>query len=308
MLLLISHDATTSGFPKCGTSSLSNMLDSHPQLASLHGENYMNMINKTENLKTRLVHMQTQRQAKNNAGSITVGYKQSHDLYHPYITTRNYAHVFPTTPLIVTLRHPVKWFESYWNFRHNNNGKNWTLPFYPLKHVIQRRGDFRQGIWTDDLHVGLGMFHHYLAHLGKTPQRNGTREMELLSYEMKEGEAAEVFPVPNQVPNRVFVMLTEQLEDRESNDQVRRDLQSFLRLDTPFDEIPHVRPDTLYLSQKTVRKSKPETICKPKYKELREKLVRIGEIVSEWVLDYFLTRYAKECNCFVIATHPVCSQ
>lgn len=263
------------------------MLDSHPQLASLHGENYFNMINKTDNLKKRLHYMLKQQRAN---GTTTVGYKQSHDLYHPSITTRNYAEVFPSTPLIVTLRHPVKWFESYWNFRHNNNGKNWTLPFYPLKHVIKRRGNFREGFVTSDLHVGLGFFHQFLAQLGKTPQLNGTREMELLEYEMEDGEAAEVFPVPRKVPNRVFVVLTEQLEDKNSNERVRKDLQSFLRLDTAFDAIPHVRPDTLYISQKAIERSKKESICKPKYKHLREKLLRIGEVASEWVLDYFLSR------------------
>jgi hypothetical protein len=247
------------------------------------------MINKPDKLEKRLRHVLRLRQM-NGTTTTTIGYKQSHDLYHPLITARNFAQVFPNSPLIVTLRHPVLWFESYWNFRHNNNGKNWTMPFYPLKHVTQRRGNLLRGIWTSDLHVGLGMFHHYLSQLGKTPQRNGTREMELLQYNMEPGEAEKLFPVPWKTPNRVFVILTEQLDDTSNTARLQRDLQTFLRLNTPFNELPHVRPDTLYQSEELVNRSKKENICKPRYKELRAKLVEIGSIASEWVMDYFLPR------------------
>jgi hypothetical protein len=263
------------------------MLDSHPKLATLHGESYFNLNNQTDKLKKRLRYMLNQRE-KN--GTTTVGYKHSHDLYHAATTARNFAHVFPTSPLIVSIRHPVHWFESYWNFRHNNNGKNWTMPISPLQLVMQRRGDLRRGIGTDHLHVGLGMFHHFLSQLGKTPQRNGTREMELLQYHMEPGEAEEIYPVERKVPNRVFVVLTEQLEDSSTNGQLRQDLQAFLRLDTPFEDIPHVRPETFYRPEELIKKSKKEDICKPEYKELRGKLVEIGSIVSEWLMDYFLPR------------------
>lgn len=90
------------GFPKCGTTTLHTLLDAHPQLATISGENYANSNNNTDRLNYEIV-----RARKRRPNATKVGYRQSHDLYNVGGTATNFRTLYPTAPLIVTVRHPI---------------------------------------------------------------------------------------------------------------------------------------------------------------------------------------------------------
>jgi hypothetical protein len=259
------------------------LLDAHPQLATIPGENYANSKNNTDRLNYEIM-----RTRKLYPNAIKVGYRQSHDLYHVGVTAANFRTLYPTAPLIVTVRHPISWLESYWNFRSNFDGKQRTKPINVLK-LQQRRGDLMHGTETGRLHLGMGYFHHFLALLGKTPQTINSREHELLQIGLAPGEWNAIFPTRHHVPNPILLTTTEQMK-KNTNNTFLVDLQRFLGLSEPFPgQLPHVRPSH-WLSDEEIAISEmyQENICKPKYDKLRKMLQEMGTIAAEWIIEYLL--------------------
>jgi hypothetical protein len=271
------------GFPKCGTSTLHSLVDTHPLLATNPGETSANAVGRALDLEKTLRLL-----LKNNPNATKVGYKHSHDMYHSRITVTNFRTLYPATPLVVTVRHPILWFESYWNFRFNFVGAKRIRPIR-LDYVLSRLGNLTHGVDTRRLNLGMAYFHHFLAQLGKTPQTIDPREQELLRFDMSPGEWEENFPTQYQVPNRILLTTTEQMRDQKNNTFLL-DLQRFLGLSVPFPgKLPHVRPSS-WLTEEQIATSAvyKEDICKPIYDDFRKILQQIGAIASEWIIEYFL--------------------
>lgn len=294
------------GFPKCGTSTLHDLVDNHPQMASLPGENFLNSGNRTEILERELIKLRKKNSKRSfyefnvttsilpsQEASMLVGYKQSHDLYHVQVTGRNFATRYPTTPLVVTLRHPISWMESYWNFRYNNAGHKRIRSIRPNL-ILRRSGNLTHGIKIGSLQLHMGYFHHFLAQLGKTPLTDA-REVQLLKKGLNnEAEFQAVLASFTSgeraaAPNRILVTSTEQMKHK-SNSTFLVDLQHFLGLEEPFPgELPHVRPSS-WLTDKQIAISAvyKDDICKPKYEGLRRALLQLGNVVADWLLEFFL--------------------
>ena len=139
---------------------------------------------------------------------------------------------------IVSLRHPVLWFQSFYNFRLKQNILKGEKPWKPqVKDLIgpcnnnspyvlnhfEANETNRKGVCTDG-----SKFHHYLSRLGKTAM-NTEHEAALLVHDM----SIHSFPKA-----QVFIMEINQFSPHNVTlgNRLRKDLQHFLGLDH---ELPH---------------------------------------------------------------------
>ena len=102
------------GFPKCGTSTLMHHLRHHPQVNIFPDER----CELGSNQHARLIDdLYREFPASNATHQFTRGIKCPIDLENTRLALPNYKKVFPKTNMIVGVRHPVLWFESFYNFR-----------------------------------------------------------------------------------------------------------------------------------------------------------------------------------------------
>ena len=86
------------------------------------------------------------------AGQYTRGLKCPMDLENPALSTRNYNQFFPQTDFIVGIRHPILWFESFYNFRVHNE---FRMP--PAEKLVGKcqRGWFNLCTFRSNFHIHL---------------------------------------------------------------------------------------------------------------------------------------------------------
>jgi hypothetical protein len=271
-------DFVIAGFSKCGTSSLSAWLSDHPQIQIPLEERY-DLINRDPKKLALRMYRMYHKQATLEEGYIQ-GYKQPKDVSFPQ-TIQAWNRYWPKAKLIVTVRHPVRWFESFWNFfrldlRKENFGAG---------DMIGRKVPL--GVLEEGLHTGLGEFHLYLSRLGKTNQTTDPDEWALLKgfYLPDEMHMA---PAPYR-PHKVFFLEMSQLADKNESrsERLRTDLQEFLGLRQPFSPVVHVRP--MKKNTEAAKKEKIQMdICRPQHDALRVELMRIARAASVWIRRYFL--------------------
>ena len=135
----VSHllDYAILGFPKCGTTSIQGWFGDHPKLSILKvsaGKGKPDTV-EPEFLLTKqpLKFVGELRKARkilsNNSTSDRVpllGYKQPGDIFQRHVYDYLGKH-WPAAKIIVAVRHPIQWFESYLNWRHPNGVGNQTL-------------------------------------------------------------------------------------------------------------------------------------------------------------------------------------
>mmetsp|Transcript_18736 Transcript_18736/g.53890 ORF Transcript_18736/g.53890 Transcript_18736/m.53890 type:complete len:475 (-) Transcript_18736:229-1653(-) len=193
----------------------------------------------------------------------------------------NFEKYFPNLKYIVTMRHPVKWFQSFYNYRVYGNGK---LPppreligscVADSPYICSKRCAVKthtQNVCTD-----RAKFHHQLSRFGKTPM-NSKEENDLLVHDMD--------IVPSN--GTVFLMDIAQLFPSEkASRHLARDLSNYLGLRQQLPSLKDVPPDSS-------RYTDPErtkyfiNICDDEHRYLREVLVGIGTDAYTWIRDYFL--------------------
>lgn len=137
-------------------------------------------------------------------------------------------------------RHPVEWFNSYYNYRARQKTSFREVNPFDLvgvcregrpghictnkdnKNARDKRECLRKNVCTD-----RSKFHHALSRLGKTPMRSA-RERELLK--------GTKLPVEgNALKGKIFLMELKQLSEMGgSKDALLRDMGNFLGLETPL--------------------------------------------------------------------------
>lgn len=187
---------------------------------------------------------------------------------------------FPSTRLIVGLRHPVPWMGSFYNYQ---SYKNVTLP--PLTGLTGRcpRGG---KVCTD-----RARFHAALARLGKTPMTDGG-EVALLfgtRYEGADDERRRAgedesarrrqLSETGRLPNRVLLYEIGQVHDRDASVRLSRSLERYLGL-TPG-VLPGIEPFVQV-------KPRAVNICDDEYREVRGLLVNHAIDAAEWIRDWFV--------------------
>ena len=172
--------------------------------------------------------------------------------------------------IIIGVRHPVSWFQSFYNYRvteMHDKGKV-VVPPSPQTLIWPK-------IWKG---VGTGgsRFDIALMQLGKIEL--GAKDLMLL------GERGRrVFPSSF----KVFLYDIDQLSDKneERSRVFRKDLQEFLGLKHEIGEIPVSNKNHF-----TRENRHPETIniCSPEYNKLRKELVKNGNVSKKWIQSKFV--------------------
>ena len=272
------------GFPKTGTSTLMKYLHMSPQVHVFDEERCEMGYNQHAKLIESLYN-------DIPSGNFIRGIKCPRDTEIP-MALQNYHKYFPKTDFMIGLRHPVHWFESFYNFRVHNL---FIMP--PADKLFGRCVRRHQGLCTV-----RGNFHLFLGNLGKTNLATDPHEQALIPKEYRKM----IRPVPLQ--GRIFLWDISQLKPDldttttaaaaaavpHSHAQFREDLRQFLRLEEPLPEMIWVKPgvshDRLNLNetiQQKVANSKID-ICEERYGTLRAVLVQQGALAAQWIRTYFL--------------------
>uniref|UniRef100_A0A7S4J233 Sulfotransferase domain-containing protein n=1 Tax=Odontella aurita TaxID=265563 RepID=A0A7S4J233_9STRA len=221
---------------------------------------------------------------------VKYGYKSPEDLETPDALPL-FQKYFPKTKLIVSIRHPVKWFESFYNFRVYHHPEH-TLPppneligpcfegtSYPSMHGADKpevyKHKYNGGVCTDRANL-----HWPLSRLGKTPM-DTQEEKDLLQHDMDTHE----------LPNEVFLMEDRQIRISEpASKHITTDLRDFLGLTTDLPDLqPYEAPADKYGSAEDQdAASRTIRICDEEHAPVREILVQHGRDASEWITTYFL--------------------
>lgn len=185
------------------------------------------------------------------------GYKQPNEIVRPKGFRYLQKH-WPRTKLIVGVRHPVTWLQSFVSFKiRNGKGDN-------MKKLLQHYVDGEAIPTTIRYHV-------HLSQLGMT-NATDPREAVLLG--------SHAFHVPK-MPTQVFLYENSQPFDATDNHHVQfaNDMTEFLGLSYPLH--PLVREDTKYTDVGV-------DICEDKYADLRQRLIDEGRKAATWIVEFFL--------------------
>lgn len=262
------------GIEKCGTSTLMKWLGAHPEVQCLQHEDTSLYMNQPGVLAKK---MYRQRPGENYKR----GYKNPIDLFQPCVL-RNFKEIFPQTKLLLTIRHPVRYFESLHNFRI----QNLPTPNDEFTPPLERIGickEHSQGLCTDHANFALWMYR-----LGKTidmPQTDVQKSIiKTHPYEAKH------YTYPSS--NKIFLTEMNQFmdENAERSATLRQDLAKFLELQHTFDqEAPHAKPGMKWSAEsQAIRDSRKIDICEEQYRPLREELMKGARETSLWIRTSFL--------------------
>lgn len=299
------------GFNRCGTNSISNwiskagehvVIDTHTHNPLRNGQSfvfgtitYNHLQEHVEKLNEK--HRSTRDHSKEKV-EISSGI-----MLPSLMNTRkgplSLSNDFNSTKLIVSIRHPVFWFQSLYNQRlHQRSrrkdtsrelrGKEPHLKKKSRKSMpspwdaVGCKKTYTQGLCTD-----RAEFHRYLARFAKTAM-DTAEELETLRHygcgdtvpKIKNCALSDEDGVLKPLApfgGKIFVIELSQIRARK--DELRRDLSDYLGLDLP---------DMSPLSNKGYVFDEAIDICDGQYKDIRDVLLMHARRSSRWILDYFL--------------------
>jgi hypothetical protein len=274
------------GFGKCGTTSMISWLDKHPEIETYPREIYDLMLNQPAELIRKIYTLPV--------GDFKRGYKSPVDLslLHSMDYFRQY---FPKTKLIVGIRHPLRWFESLYNFRVQNLKPNANHSEFPTPNELIGRC-FKSSRNTCTY---KGEFALFLRNLGKTLATHNARDPSTGKYTLTELETrmykgarfTETPDIQEVVLNPVFLFEMNQLadEDEVRSARFRRDVQEFLELESPLAPMIHFTPGKSWMDDlQSLKDDMKINICDDEHIPVRKELMRITRSSSLWIKNYFL--------------------
>jgi Sulfotransferase domain len=241
------------GYPKCATSSMVRWLAQQPEISIYDYEIYHLKDGQPADMVRKLYSLPEGIR----------GYKAPRDIHNPR-AIESFAKYWPETKLVIGLRHPVTWFESFYNYRIRSG---FDLP--PAEQLIGRCISTAYNVCTEEV-----SYHDHLSLLGKTP-RSDPAELALLSPVSKVRQP----PQPT-LKNQIFLYEITQMNN--PNEQFREDIRSYLGMIqtiTPLQEPKESHSD---------RQPHEINICEMRYDKLREELMKIARSSSVWIRTYFL--------------------
>lgn len=212
----------------------------------------------------------------------------------------------PKTNIIVGIRDPVLWFQSFLNMRWLWEPTNVTLHEYVMKNRLLR-DDNVDGFKCrkakgSALCVARGRFHLSLVRLGKTPLDSGELKLlksELFQAKRRRNNTSPIlyrFPLDDDshnigVPNNVFLYESSQGKE----EYFYQDLADFVGIDRsrlpPLDKKTHRTGIGLNDEKNTKLLKKADKtfdICSAEYDFLRQELLPISYTLREWLLRYMI--------------------
>lgn len=241
------------GHPKCATSFMVKWLNSHSEiqmfkdeLGDLRRGNPAELVQHMYELPDGIR-----------------GYKNPTDITHAHVLDY-FSKYWPKTKLIVGVRHPILWFESFYNYRVR---LGYDMPPADSNILIGKCTADVHGVCTEQ-----ALFHQHLSFIGKTNMTDAA-ELALLGQFTKQRPKTPL-------PNKVFLYEINQLYDRNDSRATlyKKDFSDYLGLKIQLTEMeaPHHE------------KEKQINICEEKYTVLREELLKNAQAASQWIRIYFM--------------------
>lgn len=235
-------DFSIVGFPKTGTSTLMLYLKKQTQSIFVFDEERCELGFNQHVPLLKELHREYQPQR-------LTGIKCPRDLESDY-ARNNYRSFFPETRFIVGVRNPIRWFESFYNFRVHNN-----FPMPPPQKLVGKCRKFNSGVCTDRA--------NFKQHLSKI---EGSRKVFLYD--------------TNQLQNSES--MDEFLGDLKEFLGLKTPLEGpMMHIKPGFNPKDKEHEDLLT--------SKKIDICEDQYGELRRLLKQQASESAHWILDEFLS-------------------
>ncbi|KAL3793222.1 hypothetical protein HJC23_000764 [Cyclotella cryptica] len=292
-------------FPKSGTTFMKDYLRQSSEVWMYPREFCIKSLEDVERFvrvyyEVRLEHdrqLQLQENNLDNVSMIQYGLKCPGVLYRNDIDI--YRRYFHRTKLIVGIRHPISWFESFYNYQMYRNVSTAQMKTMTTTDFVGRC-EKHQKVCTD-----RARFHAALARLGFT-RMEGAEELGLLfgwRYENQTnrhhgGENHQqrrrrrrriigqddgvrhptqrmgVYPSTNQV----FIYEVRQIHNSITSKQLSKNIQQYVQIDEALPEI----------SSYTQNKTRAINICDDEHKAVRRVLVEHGKDAADWIQNYFV--------------------
>lgn len=251
-------DFLVAGFAKCGTTSLLKTFEAHNETAVAPREE-CSLDMKDNDEEARATILDALRNASSSKDVKKRGIKCPFS-FTSDISLKRMEEWFPNTKLIYGLRHPVKAFESSYNYRVQavHNGKI-PGPIPPAETLVSKAW---QRVSTETVR-----FERVLKQLLETNPETGLK-----------------FPV--------FMYTLQQMKDEAENATLRETLGSFLELEYPIEPLAKVNVN-LRVGDNGYRET--IDVCDDKYKKLRSVLVANAKMTQQWIRDEMLP-YATVAN------------
>ena len=292
-------DFAVVGFGKCGTTSLLSYLSQHPNIKALKDEVYAMIQQRPERLVWRLYkHLREPIRSDETGQDIPTfrGYKCPGDIHQPYVL-KYYRDYFPNTKLFVTLRHPVLWFQSLYNFR-VQNFDDFEHMLHPnqligrctagSRRVCTSKGNFalpllqlgKQYIPTEDSDIKTQEERRRFTKLEQ--DIIGTRHLNVSDIEITK--------------NPVFIMEINQLGDtnKTRRQQLAKDLQGFVGVPSSTQFLASSTPREVpgknqwNATTQAAKDAMKMQICQDQYVLLRKELMNLARTTSTWIREVFL--------------------
>jgi len=270
-------DFAITGFAKCGTTSLRSWFYAHNDTRMPIVEeifNHVNPLNGATHIQNII--------AKSGSGKFR-GYENPHDIQWAG-SVNLFRYSCPNTKLIVSLRHPVTWFESFYNYGVIYNDY-WRIGAGTPNEQINPLPSTKPIYVTS----GNGAFHRFLAVLGKTPR--GDDEVELLNPASFTDIDKELLNI-DRVNNTIFLLEVSQMSDTNETHAAtfKQDIEKFIGFDEPLPAIPHANSGEAAQKKRkrNVNTERLMDICDPIYKPIHDEMMIIARNASAWILGYFV--------------------
>ena len=203
-----------------------------------------------------------------------------------------YSRSLPKTLLIVGIRHPILFYQSFWNMQADNRFRpiRDKSPYDFMEHCAERgRNCINECPRPNILCLHRTRFHLHLARIGKT-QLNNT-ERELLAPDDKDGG----FKLTNfHIKNPIFLYEMSQLNEDETWAKLAKELK-----------VPYI-PHDIHKGHHSRRFKSDERIdiCDAKFDDFRSKIMPHAYNMSKWLCDYLVPVAMNETRNDVIIPDP----
>jgi len=289
------------GFPKCGTTTMMRWLNKHNEIAVFPKE-MMSLQKQHPAMILRFITKQLPE------GRYRRGYKSPNDVENGRCRNKLKIH-YPKTKLLVGLRHPVLWFESFYNHRVQNSFK---MPSTEMIENPKKSLTNCAGVWQGAC-LPRANFHISLAKWGKTPLLSLDKKGYDSYYggDYQNDKEWELFPQreigclkreSNTTfisPNPIFLFEVNQLRMSDDESKSQKDyedfvlsLQDFLGVSKNASAMPAMMRESPgkkgldNVEQARVNKLKID-ICDEKFIVARKMFIEIGTNMADWITQYF---------------------
>ena len=283
-------DFFIAGFPKCGTTSLLEAFRWHPE-AAIGEEEFCEMRNATltsEQLLGLLEQEMSSLHTNNNMNGTTAGTNTNNNnirgikcpmSIRDIHAIQRVASLSPNVKLIIGVRHPIWFFQSFYNYRisymYLENEENIDYKIPPPACLLD--------VPWREVSADLLQYELSLQQLSKT-------KLSIAQRKELNRQGRTVLP-PNKI--QIFLYSMEQLgdDDVQRSQTFRKDLQTFLNLTLPFQgNFPAENKLKDLFTKKRRKKFHPPQhldICSSEHAKLRTILIERAKRTKQWIIEEF---------------------